>query len=150
MFIVRTLGLFILTAVAEIVGCYLPYLWLKKNGSVWLLVPALLRLAGFAWLLTLHPTGASRTYAAYGGVYVTTALHRLASTLATTFVGQLIAGGSLSLTVTVKLHVAVLPAASVTRNTLVVTPTGKADPLANPPVCVVSDPAQLSVPTGAV
>src|SRR5438094_4265808 len=64
-------------------------------------------------------------------------------------VGHMIAGGSLSLTVTVKLHVAVLPAASVTRNTLVVTPTGKADPLANPPVCVVTAPAQLSVPTEA-
>src|SRR5438094_10652437 len=63
--------------------------------------------------------------------------------------GQPIASGSLSVTVTVKLHVAVLPAASVTRNTLVVTPTGKADPLANPPVCVVRAPAQLTVPTGA-
>src|SRR5438552_13043009 len=66
------------------------------------------------------------------------------------FDGQLITGGSLSLTVTVKLHVAVLPAASVTRNTFVITPTGKADPLANPPVCVVRTPAQLSVPTGAL
>src|SRR3989442_6753904 len=64
--------------------------------------------------------------------------------------GQLITGGSLSLTVTVKLHVAVLPAASVTRKTLVVTPTGKTDPLANPPVCVVSAPGQLSLPTGVV
>jgi len=36
----QTLGLFILTAVAEIVGCYLPWLWLKKEGSLWLLVPA--------------------------------------------------------------------------------------------------------------
>lgn len=25
----RTFGLFVLTAIAEIVGCYLPYLWLK-------------------------------------------------------------------------------------------------------------------------
>src|SRR5438093_10775425 len=58
-------------------------------------------------------------------------------------VGQTISGGSLSVTVTVNLHVAVLPAASVTRNTLVVTSTGKAEPLANPPVCVVSAPAQL-------
>src|SRR5947207_15754125 len=81
---------------------------------------------------------------------VTTALHRLASTLATMFDGQLITGGSLSVTVTVKLHAATLRARSVTRNTLVVTPTGKADPLANPPVCVVTAPAQLSVPTGAV
>ncbi|MBL4634331.1 MAG: YnfA family protein, partial [Kofleriaceae bacterium] len=27
-------------------------------------------LASFAWLLTLHPMGAGRTYASYGGVYV--------------------------------------------------------------------------------
>src|SRR5438094_4093944 len=65
-------------------------------------------------------------------------------------VGHMIAGGSLSLTVTVKLHVAVLPAASVTRNTLVVTPTGKADPLANPPVCVFTSPTQLPHTTASV
>src|SRR5438105_14456348 len=65
------------------------------------------------------------------------------------FDGQPITGGSLSLTVTVKLHVAVLPAPSAIRISFVVTPTGKADPLANPPVCVVTAPAQLSVPTGA-
>ena len=70
----QTLGLFALTAVAEIVGCYLPWLWLKKNGSVWLLLPAALRLATFAWLLTLHPQAAGRIYAAYGGVYIAVAL----------------------------------------------------------------------------
>ena len=69
-----TAGLFLLTAVAEIVGCYLPYLWLRKNGSPLLLVPATASLAAFAWLLTLHPTGAARTYAAYGGVYVVVAI----------------------------------------------------------------------------
>lgn len=74
MLIIRTLGLFVLTAVAEILGCYLPYLWLKKHGSPWLLVPALASLAFFAWLLTLHPTAAGRVYAAYGGVYVAVAI----------------------------------------------------------------------------
>ena len=74
MLMFKTLGLFVITAVAEIVGCYLPYLWLKKNGSAWLLVPALASLALFAWLLTLHPTEAGRVYAAYGGVYVAVAL----------------------------------------------------------------------------
>ena len=69
-----TLGLFIVTALAEITGCYLPYLWLRKQGSPWLLLPAFASLAVFAWLLTLHPTAAGRTYAAYGGVYVVTAL----------------------------------------------------------------------------
>jgi small multidrug resistance family-3 protein len=70
----RTLGLFVLTALTEIAGCYLLYLWLRKNGSVWLLVPAGLSLALFVWLLTLHPTASGRVYAAYGGVYVAVAL----------------------------------------------------------------------------
>jgi small multidrug resistance family-3 protein len=72
--ILRTLGLFIVTALAEIIGCYLPYLWLRKNGSAWLLLPAALSLGLFAWLLTLHPTASGRVYAAYGGVYVAVAL----------------------------------------------------------------------------
>ena len=74
MFIVKTVALFVVTALAEILGCYLPYLWLRKNGSVWLLIPAIASLALFAWLLTLHPTAAGRVYAAYGGVYVAVAL----------------------------------------------------------------------------
>lgn len=72
--IVLTTGLFCLTAVAEIVGCYLPYLYLKQNYSAWLFLPAAISLALFAWLLSLHPFAAGRTYAAYGGVYVATAL----------------------------------------------------------------------------
>jgi len=55
---------------AEIVGCYLPYLWLKQDKPVWLLIPAAASLALFAWLLSLHPTAAGRVYAAYGGVYI--------------------------------------------------------------------------------
>lgn len=70
----KTLGLFIATALAEIVGCYLPYLWLKQDKSAWLLVPAALSLALFAWLLSLHPTAAGRVYAAYGGVYIGVAI----------------------------------------------------------------------------
>ncbi len=74
MLILKTFGLYVITAVAEIVGCYLPYLWLKKNGSSWLLVPAAVSLALFAWLLTLHPTASGRVYAAYGGVYIAVAM----------------------------------------------------------------------------
>lgn len=70
----KTFGLFVATAVAEIVGCYLPYLWLKKNGSAWLLLPAAVSLGVFAWLLTLHPHAAGRVYAAYGGVYISVAI----------------------------------------------------------------------------
>ncbi len=70
----RTLGLFVLTAVAEIVGCWLPWLWLRQGASAWLLLPAAVSLAVFVWLLTLHPAASGRVYAAYGGVYVATAL----------------------------------------------------------------------------
>lgn len=70
----KTFLLFVVTAVAEIVGCYLPYLWLKQGRSALLLLPAAASLALFAWLLTLHPTAAGRVYAAYGGVYVGVAL----------------------------------------------------------------------------
>jgi small multidrug resistance family-3 protein len=70
----KTFVLFVITAVAEILGCYLPYLWLRQHRTPLLLIPGAMSLAAFAWLLSLHPTGASRTYAAYGGVYVTTAV----------------------------------------------------------------------------
>lgn len=74
MFELRTLSLFLLTAIAEIIGCYLPYLWLNQGKSAWLLVPAAMSLALFAWLLSFHPTAAGRVYAAYGGVYIFVAI----------------------------------------------------------------------------
>jgi small multidrug resistance family-3 protein len=70
----KTFLLYAITAIAEIVGCYLPWRWLKEGGSPWLLVPGALSLALFAWLLTLHGTAAGRVYAAYGGVYVAVAI----------------------------------------------------------------------------
>ncbi len=72
--IIKTFGLFVATALAEVIGCYLPYLWLKQDKSPWLLVPAAASLALFAWLLSLHPTAAGRVYAAYGGVYIGVAI----------------------------------------------------------------------------
>ena len=74
MFELKTTALFVATAIAEIVGCYLPYLWLHKGAPVWVLAPAAIALALFVWLLTLHPAAAGRVYAAYGGVYVATAI----------------------------------------------------------------------------
>ena len=71
---IRTTLLFVLTAMAEILGCYLPYLWLRQDRSPWLLVPAAVSLVLFSWSLTLHPTAAGRVYAAYGGIYVSIAL----------------------------------------------------------------------------
>ena len=70
----KTVALYVLTALAEIVGCYLPWLWLKQDKPAWLLVPAAASLALFAWLLTLHEAAAGRVYAAYGGVYIGVAI----------------------------------------------------------------------------
>ena len=71
----KTLLLYLATAVAEIIGCYVPLLWLRGQGSGWLLLPAAaVSLATFAWLLTLHAAPSGRVYAAYGGIYVAVAL----------------------------------------------------------------------------
>ncbi len=70
----KVAGLFAVTAVAEIVGCYLPWLVLKQDRTGWLLLPAAMSLALFAWLLTLHPSASGRIYAAYGGMYIAVAL----------------------------------------------------------------------------
>ncbi|PHR71077.1 MAG: hypothetical protein COA66_10170 [Arcobacter sp.] len=66
----KTISLFLITAIGEIIGCYLPYLWLKQGKSIFLLIPAAISLALFVWLLLLHPTASGRVYAAYGGVYI--------------------------------------------------------------------------------
>jgi small multidrug resistance family-3 protein len=74
MMAIRTVLLFVATAVAEIAGCYLPYLWLRQGRSPWLLLPGAVSLLAFDWLLTLQPEVAGRTYASYGGIYVATAI----------------------------------------------------------------------------
>lgn len=89
--------LFAVTAVAEIVGCYLPWLVLKQDKPVWLLVPAALSLGLFAWLLTLHPTAAGRTYAAYGGMYIAVALVWLHVVDGVTLTRWDVAGASIAL-----------------------------------------------------
>lgn len=97
MWMIKTLVLFFITALAEIIGCYLPYLWLKEKGSAWLLVPAVFSLLIFIWLLTLHPAASGRVYAAYGGVYVTTALIWLWAVDGATWSWYDLVGASLSL-----------------------------------------------------
>ncbi len=53
----KTFFLFLATAIAEIFGCYLPYLWIKQGHSAWLLVPAAASLAFLPGCLpfTLQP-----------------------------------------------------------------------------------------------
>ena len=76
--LLRTLSLFAATAMAELLGCFLPMLWLTGKGSAWLLVPAGASLMVFVWLLTLHPVASGRVYASYGAVYIAMALVWLA------------------------------------------------------------------------
>ncbi|MCX9097661.1 YnfA family protein [Providencia rettgeri] len=71
---IKIIALFFITTLAEIAGCYFPYLWMKKQGGAWLLIPAALSLMLFVWLLTLHPEASGRIYATYGGIYIATAL----------------------------------------------------------------------------
>jgi small multidrug resistance family-3 protein len=57
-------------AVAEIAGCFAFWGLLRLGKPVWWLLPGLLSLALFAYLLTLVESDAGRAYAAYGGVYI--------------------------------------------------------------------------------
>lgn len=66
---------YILAALAEIGGCFAFWAWLKLGKSPLWLVPGMVSLALFAWLLTLVPSeAAGRAYAAYGGVYIAMSL----------------------------------------------------------------------------
>ena len=72
--VITTFCLFFVTAIAEILGCYFPYLILNQGKSHWFWLPTALSLAVFVWLLTLHPAASGRIYAGYGGIYIFTAL----------------------------------------------------------------------------
>ena len=72
--VITTFFLFFVTAIAEMLGCYFTYMILNQGKSQWLWIPTVLSLAVFVWLLTLHPAASGRIYAAYGGIYIFTAL----------------------------------------------------------------------------
>ena len=92
--ILFTVVLFAITAIAEIVGCYLGYQLLLEKKPLWYLIPLVISLAIFVWLLTLHPTATGRVYAAYGGIYVAVALMWLHLVDKVTLMAWDIAGGS--------------------------------------------------------
>ena len=72
--LLHTFVLFLLTALAELLGCYLPLLWLSGKGPWWVLLPAAVSLTCFVWLLSLHPAASGRVYATYGAVYIASAI----------------------------------------------------------------------------
>ena len=66
---------YLAAALAEIAGCFAFWAWLRLDKPVWWIAPGLASLALFAWLLTLvDAEHAGRTYAAYGGIYILSAL----------------------------------------------------------------------------
>jgi small multidrug resistance family-3 protein len=71
----RTTFIYIGAALAEIAGCFAFWAWLRLDKSPLWLVPGMLSLALFAYLLTLVDSeAAGRAYAAYGGVYIAASL----------------------------------------------------------------------------
>ncbi len=71
----RSYVIYAAAALAEIGGCFAVWAWLKLDRSPWWLLPGLVALAAFAWLLTLVDSpAAGRAYAAYGGVYIAASL----------------------------------------------------------------------------
>ena len=66
---------FLGAAAMEIAGCFAFWAWLKLDKSALWLIPGIAALALFAYLLTLVESPfAGRAYAAYGGVYIASAL----------------------------------------------------------------------------
>jgi small multidrug resistance family-3 protein len=71
----RTLVAYVGAAVAEIIGCFAFWAWLRLGKPAWWLIPGCVSLVLFAYLLTLvDSTAAGRAYAAYGGVYIVASL----------------------------------------------------------------------------
>jgi small multidrug resistance family-3 protein len=71
----KTAFVYVGAAIAEIAGCFAFWAWLRLGKTVWWLVPGLLSLVVFAYLLTLVETNAAgRAYAAYGGIYIVASL----------------------------------------------------------------------------
>lgn len=69
--IAPSIAAYMLAAVAEIAGCFAFWAWLRLDRSALWLVPGLLSLAFFAWLLTrVDVSFAGRAFAAYGGIYI--------------------------------------------------------------------------------
>ena len=71
----RAAALYLLAAFAEIAGCFAVWAVLRLGKPAWWLLPGLLCLALFAYLLTrVDAAFAGRAFAAYGGIYIAASL----------------------------------------------------------------------------
>lgn len=64
-----------MAAIAEIAGCFAFWSWARTQASPLWLIPGVVCLIAFAWLLTrVDVDYAGRAYAAYGGIYIVASL----------------------------------------------------------------------------
>jgi small multidrug resistance family-3 protein len=69
------IGFYAGAAVAEIAGCFAVWAWARDGQSAWWLLPGIILLGAFAYLLTkVDSNFAGRAYAAYGGIYIVASL----------------------------------------------------------------------------
>lgn len=69
--VATSIALYGLAAIAEIAGCFAFWAWLRLGKPAAWLLPGVLSLALFAYLLTkVDASFAGRAYAAYGGIYI--------------------------------------------------------------------------------
>jgi small multidrug resistance family-3 protein len=70
-----TVVVYLGAALAEIAGCFAFWAWLRLGKSITWIVPGIASLCLFAYLLTLVESDhAGRAFAAYGGIYIVSAL----------------------------------------------------------------------------
>jgi small multidrug resistance family-3 protein len=70
-----SIAAYVAAAVAEIAGCFAFWAWLRLDRSALWILPGMISLAAFAWLLTrVDASAAGRAYAAYGGIYIVASL----------------------------------------------------------------------------
>jgi small multidrug resistance family-3 protein len=69
-----TLALFFVAAVAEIGGGYLVWLWLREKKTIVLGALGGINLFVYGIISTLQPAEFGRVYAAYGGIFIVSAI----------------------------------------------------------------------------
>lgn len=70
-----SIPIFIAAALAEIAGCFAFWAWWRLSASPLWLIPGVVSLIAFSWLLALVDSDAAgRAYAAYGGIYICASL----------------------------------------------------------------------------
>jgi len=72
---VKSFAWYGLAALGEIAGCFAFWAWLRMGKSPWWIAPGVVSLVVFALALTrVDASDAGRAYAAYGGVYIISAI----------------------------------------------------------------------------